>query len=194
VGVLTGETLDLVLQRCQELGQRLAGATPRAAGAILDKLSTRVSVHDDRIDVEANVRALLDMVLGSDAEWLKADPVNLQPLRLSVPVQLKRRGQELRLVFQRGDASAAAKHDDKLVELLVKAHQARETLLKRPGEVAKEERPHLTRLARLSYLAPDIVSAILDGKQPPDLSARRLLRAAPLPTCWGAQRAMLGFG
>jgi hypothetical protein len=161
---------------------------------MLDKLGTRVSVHDDRIDVEANVRALLDMVLGSDAEWLKVNPPNLEPLRLSVPVQLKRRGQELRLVFQRGDASAAAKHDDKLVELLVKAHQARDTLLMRPGEVAKKERPHLTRLARLSYLAPDIVAAILDGKQPADLSARRLLRSTPLPSCWSRQRAMLGFG
>jgi DNA invertase Pin-like site-specific DNA recombinase len=193
VGVLTGETLDLILQRSQELGRQLAGATPRAAGVILDKLGTLVSVHDDRIDVEADVRALLNMVLGSDAEWLKVEPVNLEPLRVSVPVQLKRRGQELRLVFQRGDVSAATKIDDKLVELLVKAHEARETLLKRPGEVSKEERPHLTRLARLSYLAPDIVTAILDGKQPPDLSARRLLRAAPLPSCWSAQRATLGF-
>jgi len=193
VGVLTGETLHLVLRRCQELGQTLAGATPRAAGAMLDKLGMRVSVHDDRIDVEANVRALLDMVLGSDAEWLKVEPASLEPLRLPVPVQLKRRGQELRLVFQRGDASAVRKVDDKLVELLVKAYQAKETLLKRPGEVSKEERPHLTRLARLSYLAPDIVTAILDGKQPPDLSARKLLRVSQLPSCWSSQREVLGF-
>jgi site-specific DNA recombinase len=47
--------------------------------------------------------------------------------------------------------------------------------------VDRYSRQHQTRLARLSYLAPDIVGAIIDGRQPPELNGRRLLRFADLP-------------
>jgi site-specific DNA recombinase len=52
---------------------------------------------------------------------------------------------------------------------------------------------HRGRLARLSYLAPDIIAAIIEGRQPPSLNGRRLLRAASLPFDWQAQRRDLGF-
>ncbi len=54
-------------------------------------------------------------------------------------------------------------------------------------------RQHLTRLARLGFLAPYIVSAIVEGRQPPALSGRRLLRFASLPIDWADQRRLLGF-
>ena len=48
-------------------------------------------------------------------------------------------------------------------------------------------------LLRISYLAPDIVTAILDGRQPMQLNRQRLARATNLPVEWQAQREMLGF-
>jgi len=53
------------------------------------------------------------------------------------------------------------------------------------------QRRHLEPMAKLSYLAPDIVLAILDGSQPTHLSARKLVRAASLPLDWAAQRQIL---
>lgn len=50
----------------------------------------------------------------------------------------------------------------------------------------------LNRLIRLNYLAPDIITAILDGRQPASLTRKRLLYAS-LPMDWGQQRALLGF-
>ncbi len=50
-----------------------------------------------------------------------------------------------------------------------------------------------TRLLRLSYLAPDIVTAIVDGQQPPGLTAEKLMRNTRLPLSWEAQRKRLGF-
>ena len=78
---------------------------------------------------------------------------------------------ELRLVFPPGDPAAPAQVDAKLVELLAKAQRARDTLLGEPTAVPPAERPHLTWQARLTYLAPDIVAAIMDGRQPAHLSA-----------------------
>lgn len=52
---------------------------------------------------------------------------------------------------------------------------------------------HIQQLARLSYLAPDILSAIVDGTQPVDLTGRRILRIGHVPLCWRAQRKLFGF-
>jgi site-specific DNA recombinase len=45
----------------------------------------------------------------------------------------------------------------------------------------------------LTSLAPDIVAAILDGRQPPELTANALMANTRLPLEWSAQRAALGF-
>jgi hypothetical protein len=49
------------------------------------------------------------------------------------------------------------------------------------------------RTLPLAFLAPDIVEAILDGRQPLELTATRLKRIGELPPNWSAQRALLGF-
>jgi hypothetical protein len=49
------------------------------------------------------------------------------------------------------------------------------------------------RLVRVSYLAPDITQAILDGRQPRDLTADKLLAHSRLPLTWHEQRTLLGF-
>jgi hypothetical protein len=45
----------------------------------------------------------------------------------------------------------------------------------------------------LSWLAPDILTAIAGGRQPPTLTGRRLLRAANVPLDWQEQRRFFGF-
>ncbi len=77
----------------------------------------------------------------------------------------------------------------------IHAFAAREHVISGTGHpmVDGYSRQHQMRLARLSYLASDIVSAIIEGRQPPSLSGRRLLRAANLPLDWDAQREMFGF-
>jgi site-specific DNA recombinase len=58
-------------------------------------------------------------------------------------------------------------------------------------------RMHLTnnrfvQILQLNYLAPDIVTAILDGTQPPELTRTKLMQAT-LPLDWALQRRILGF-
>ena len=50
---------------------------------------------------------------------------------------------------------------------------------------------YFTRLVRLNYLAPDIIEAILDGRQPRDLTADKLLAHSRLPLGWHEQRTVL---
>jgi site-specific DNA recombinase len=63
--------------------------------------------------------------------------------------------------------------------------------------IAREERvtaAYIYTLLRLPWLAPDITTAIVNGRQPQQLSAKTLMRkASRLPAEWTEQRTLLGF-
>ena len=52
---------------------------------------------------------------------------------------------------------------------------------------------YFTRVLRLAYLAPDIVEAIIDGRQPANLTATILLKMHDMPIDWAHQRRRLRF-
>ena len=167
--------------------------------AILRAMVTKVQVHSDRVDV------MLDQM--GVALWLNAKgqpkPIHAgQDEReryltvLTIPARLKRTGIEMRLVVD--DGSEPANVDPGLVRLLLRAHAIRTRLLEEPSlplkEIAAEEgisSSYATRLLRLAFLAPDIVTAILNGRQPPQLTANRLMDDTRLPLDWIAQRELL---
>jgi hypothetical protein len=53
---------------------------------------------------------------------------------------------------------------------------------------------YFTRILRLSFLAPDIVKAILRDQHPIELTAKRLANEIRLPVAWEDQHARLGTG
>lgn len=63
------------------------------------------------------------------------------------------------------------------------------------AELAARERiapSYITRVLRLTLLAPDIVEAILDGRKDPNIALARLLE--PLPLAWETQALTLTNG
>src|SRR6516164_9085296 len=98
------------------------------------------------------------------------------------------------------DPFATAKPDARLIKLLIRARRFNTALVGSDSlpfaALAKREGvspSYFTRLVRLSYLAPDIAQAILDGRQPRDLTANNLLAHSRLPLAWHEQRSVLGF-
>ena len=61
------------------------------------------------------------------------------------------------------------------------------------AQSAGVSRNYFTRLVKLSFLAPDITTAIVEGRHPPDLTASRLINHTRLPFDWKEQRTALGF-
>jgi site-specific DNA recombinase len=107
---------------------------------------------------------------------------------------------EIRMLIDGVDPFAAGKPDARLIKLLVRARRFNATLVQNDGvpfaALALREgvsRSYFTRVVRLSYLAPDITQAILDGRQPRDLTAEKLLAHSRLPLAWHDQRTVLGF-
>ena len=103
------------------------------------------------------------------------------------------------MVIDRADPFATAQPDARLIKLLLRAHRFNATLAGGGtpfAALAKQEGvspSYFTRLVRLSYLAPDITQAILDGRQPSHLTADKLLAHSRLPLAWQDQRTLLGF-
>jgi site-specific DNA recombinase len=115
-------------------------------------------------------------------------------------VRLRRAGREITMVIDGTDPFDAAKPDARLIRLLLRARRFNATLADSEGvpfaALAQRQgvsRSYFTRLVRLSYLAPDITQAILDGRQPRDLTAEKLLQHSRLPLAWHDQRIVLGF-
>ncbi len=80
----------------------------------------------------------------------------------------------------------------------MRAHTIRARLLEEPSlplkEIAAEQvisSSYVTRLLRLAFLAPDIATAILNGRHPPELTANRLMDDTRLPLDWIAQHERL---
>ena len=52
----------------------------------------------------------------------------------------------------------------------------------------------MSSLLPLAFLPPDVIEAIVAGRQPAGLTAHRLIRGIDLPLAWNAQRQVLGVG
>jgi site-specific DNA recombinase len=90
--------------------------------------------------------------------------------------------------------------DIHLIKLLIRADRLRDKLFNGDGssiaELARRDAisdSSVTRHLRLTFLAPDIVQDILDGRHPPTLTAARLIRDTRLPLAWPDQRTALRF-
>jgi len=122
--------------------------------------------------------------------------INKDKATITTAAQLVRRGNELRIALPPdGSSETSSNTDPALVRLVVQGFAAREHLVNSTDilTISSYDKRHLHRLARISWLAPDIITAILDGRQPVQLTARHLLRCADIPLEWQQQRHFLGF-
>ena len=98
------------------------------------------------------------------------------------------------------DCSEQPLPDPALIRLVIRAHRIRDQILHDRSltleEIAKSHGfvpSYAARLFRLTLLAPDIIAALLGGRQPPELTARKLMDDTRLPLDWNEQRHALGF-
>jgi site-specific DNA recombinase len=116
-----------------------------------------------------------------------------------VPLQIKRRGVELRLVLK-GEATAVRRTDPALLKAVSRGHRWFAELASGRAastiELAKREGlndSYVRRLVRLKFLSPTIIEAICAGWQPADLTAQKLTRGSDVPLGWCDQQRAIGI-
>lgn len=120
----------------------------------------------------------------------RATPVP-DTVTIHVPFRLVKRGGRKEMQLPEG-ASTPRRPDDALVKALARAFRWKRMLdsgeFASISELAEMEGiafTYMARLSRLTLLAPDIVEAILDGRQRPELTLARVLE--PFPVEWSRQ-------
>ena len=159
---------------------------------------SRVVVQLDQIEVEVGKRELRAALSGN----APVAPVSSAPdniISLTFKVRIQRCGGEMRLIIPPdlpGHLPTAP--TPSLLKAVARGRQSYEWVL--AGEawgrrsIAQRtdfDERHVAQILECAFLAPDIVTAILDGRQPSRLTARKITRHLPLS--WVEQRRQLGF-
>jgi len=187
-----------LIARAAEIGKSWPQLPAARQRALLTGLVERIDIGANQIDIHVRARGLGALLDVAATPFRGAADDETQTL--SVPVRRRQSGREITMLIDRADPLSAAKPDARLIKLLIRAHHFNATLAGSGGTpfaaLAKQEGvspSYFTRLVRLSYLAPDITQAILDGRQPSDLTADKILAHSRLPLSWQDQRTLLGF-
>jgi site-specific DNA recombinase len=186
--------LDAALRNASKLSDRWLAMPPVEMKSLILDIVERVTIAANRIDIWLN-RAKIAAALEAEGGSQRPD---IDPITLSIEAKLRRAGKGKRLVIANG---AEAEVNAGLVELIKDAFTIRIQLLSGSDDSIEAmsgrlgmNKCRLTSLIRLSYLAPDIVRALLGGRQPIELTPTRLLRLSKdLPHDWSEQRRVLGF-
>ena len=126
--------------------------------------------------------------------------LELDTLTIRIPMRLQRRGGRKLIMTPEGVSAPVRKprRDETLVKTLVRAHRWRRKIesgqARSVTDLAEQEEvtnAYVCRLLPLTCLAPEIVEAILDGRQPKGLRLAEMLGSGPL--AWEEQRTSWGL-
>jgi hypothetical protein len=171
--------LGALITGCTALSRRVKTAPTAELRNLFHTLGVRVTITDEAASMTFPVEALFaSLELPSPGD---------HHIMFNLPTGRAWFGHEPRLRLDPPSGPTAIR-DEKLVHILARGFAARDQLMAMTPEeltaLPTTTYRHLERIARLAYLDPAIVRAILAGTQPRHLSARSLWRMASLPLLW----------
>jgi DNA invertase Pin-like site-specific DNA recombinase len=191
------------IARGLKIAEGLLSLAPDRMRAMLMALFSRVDIRPDRVEINVRRSCLIDLlskdsidsVIQGDRPEQDANDI----LTLKIPAQLQRVGREMKMLVENSDNQTKA--DPGLLRIIARAHDLQQLVMQTHDltlhAIASQEHVtpgYISRLLRLPSLAPDIITAIVNGKNPPQLTAKKLMRCAlELPVDWTEQRKLLGF-
>src|SRR6266511_2465604 len=121
-------------------------------------------------------------------------------ITVRIPISIRRRGGRKLVLAPDGTPDTSPTHcpriDNAVIKAIARAFRWREMLENGThatiAEIATAEKineSYVGRILRLTLLAPDIVEAILGGRQPAQMTLAVLVRRRPI--LWSAQRSEL---
>jgi site-specific DNA recombinase len=156
------------------------------AAAALNAVVDRVELSD------SGFRLALKLPMTASGRQA-AEKLIYLPITRVVPMKIKRRGVEMRLIMN-GNNASIIKADSVLLKTIARAyHWAQDLMSGRMRSVEELAEHHqigpryVRRLLQVAFLAPKIVEGIAAGTQPQDLTAEALVERMRLPLLWTEQ-------
>jgi DNA invertase Pin-like site-specific DNA recombinase len=187
----SGNQIGKLLARARRLAVRLSGPPGQQQAIVVRELVERVIVDHHALTIR----------VGASAVWGGAvpPPTSSDASReLKTAVAFRRRGVETKLVLgNRAEPYHSTKCDPALIKAVTRGRLWFEELVagraRSLHELANREgisRRYIRRLVNLAFLSPQLVEAILQGRQPIALTTKRLTEL-DLPLDWHEQRTLL---
>ena len=189
-----------ILATAQQRAQRWHAQGHAEQREAMQALGAQIAVQRHEVAIRIVPRRLLALLAGSSRAQGDGSgtDANVPSITITEAVAPRRAGREMALLV--GSTVATDRSDPSLVRLIAKAWALREALVSSRARSLTAfaagqgiSQSYATRLVRLAWLAPDIVAAILDGRQPVGLTASGLMRDTRIPLDWQDQRKALGF-
>jgi len=122
-------------------------------------------------------------------------------IQVHIPMKMKRRGGRKEIIVPQSLQSVMPSrpvYQEALVVALARAHRWKEMLESgKYGSIIELasalgiDRSYMSRLLKFTLLAPDIVEAIIDGREPSGFAISKLISS--IPDNWDEQRRKYGF-
>jgi len=191
-----------LIRASQDLSQRSNTMTLAALRPVLATIVRRVVVRESSVELVLSRNSLRSVLVGerkatTAIESEVENPTDL--IQLSIETKLQRCGMEVRFVVPPDSAIATARQPKpSLLKALARAHEwygwVIDGTVGGPTAIAHRtglDERYVSKVFRCALLAPDIVEAIVEGRQPEGLTFDKLWRN--LPSRWTEQRRVLGF-
>jgi len=203
IGDETTPGVGQLIERGHQIADGLQLQEPDGVKATLMSLLSRVEIGSSRIKINLSRIRLAALLAGQTIDPTKpptvTDADDEDVVTLTVPARLKRVGREMRMLVENSNDQTPP--DPSLLRIVARAHDIQARLTHNVDltvhDVAREEHvsaAYIYSVLRLAGLAPEIVTSIVNGRNPPQLTAKKLMRLSPhLPIDWAEQRKLLGF-
>jgi len=190
-----------LIENDYDLARRWPALPASAKRPILHAVIAQIDVRAETVDIAVRP-AVLPAVVKPDFDVRRLPTRQDGPaIMLSVPTRLRRTGMETKLLIQgMFGAEPPRRSDRSLLRLVAQARHLSDLVMTSNGKPVQDfaveagvSPSYFTRVFRLSFLAPEITRAILQGRQPSELSVSKLLGAGRLACAWSDQRRQFGF-
>jgi DNA invertase Pin-like site-specific DNA recombinase len=191
--LLTSDASSEQIRTFSEVIQSIANKDDRSRHLNVDyfELIERIDLKTGIISIKLNSEEV--------SKQLSINPelLNESTLSFDTPFQYRKRGVETKFIIR----DKSNNHDEVLVRNLAQAHHFMD-MIKSGNSIEQIARSYsatskvpvtprrVSLLLKLACLAPDITNAILQGRQPHDLTTAKLLKS-PLSYSWDEQRVMV---
>ena len=198
------EVAGRLLTAAKQLALRLPSMCSQELRELLASVLWRIILQENRIEIKIRSMELRrQLESGGDVIFTKLSGVKntVAPsdlISLTVEAKRKRCGGEVRLIVPPNSSVSLEHPKVPLIKALARAHAWYEKVIQGKAfdmrslarDAGLTER-YVGKVFRCAFLAPDIVEAILAGRQPRDLNFEKLCHDIPLS--WVEQREQLGF-
>jgi hypothetical protein len=190
---MPGDQMRRLLGRAARFAVTLRGS-PREQAKIVRELVEQVIIDENRILIKLRRSALLGANISSGT----SEEPRVGTIEVTAAVNFKHRGAETKLVLPGlSEPNQPSRCDPTLLKAIARGRAWFEELAtgraRSLGQLAERDgitRRYIRRLVDLSFLSPVLVEAILQGRQPVELTATRLAEL-DLPLDWAEQHRLL---